>query len=379
MNIGFVTRLDAFIHRGGDTVQLEKLAGELRAMGHRVNVHTGMRFPLQRAWDVVHVFNLQRPGETAAQVERGARHAPVVLSPIYGNTSALDARGRSRLRSMLVRTIPDGIIELGKQARRVMHGLGEVETVSPLLRHRPATLRRRVLDQCSGVYPNSRWEADGLRPLMAPGHHGHLEVVANGVDIGLLDRGSTADAFRARWKIDFDRFVVSVARFDERKNNLGLIRAALEADVPCVLIGNPAPLHVEYFHQCQREASRSPSIRILCEALSQEELTGAYRAAHAHALPSWLETPGLVSLEAGLCGANLVLGECPPVREYFAERAWYCAPGDIASIASALRGAHGSDRNLHGLDDFIARRFSWRQVAEAQLACYGRALQRAAR
>lgn len=378
MNIGFVTRLDAFIHRGGDTVQLEKLAAEIRAMGHRVDVHTGVRFPLQNDWDIVHVFNLQRPGETAEQVARAARRLPVVLSPIYGDTSTLDVHGRSRLRRVLARILPARAIEFGKQARRVLHGLGQVETLRPFLGHGPDGLRRRVLDVCCGIYPNSRWEAEGLRPLLAPGRANAMEVVANGVDVGLLDRGWTPEAFRAHWKIEYERFVVAVARFDERKNNLSLIRAALEAEVPCVLIGKAAPLHLEYFRQCEREASRSTSIRILCESLSQEELTGAYRAAHAHALPSWLETPGLVSLEAGLCGANLVLGDCPPVREYFGEQAWYCEPGDIASIATALRGAYGVERNHHRLDSLISSQYSWQQVAAAQLACYGRVLERTA-
>lgn len=376
MNIGFITRFDAFTHRGGDTIQLEKLAAEMRAMGHRVDVCTGVRFDVQPDWDIAHIFNLQRPGETAVQVARAGRRVPVVLSPIYGDTSALDASGRSAMRKVLNAVAPDRVIELGKQVSRVIRGVGEAETVLPLITNAPAGLRREVLAQCSGVYPNSKWEADGLLPLLSPSNADRMEVVANGVDVGLLNRGWTADAFRGRWGIDYEKFVLCVARFDERKNNLGLIRAALEADVPCVLIGRPAPLHASYFHRCEREASRSPSIRIVGEALSQEELVGAYRAAYVHALPSWLETPGLASLEAGLCGANLVLGECVPVREYFGEKAWYCLQGNIASIAAALRDAFHAPRNCHELDTAI-QRYSWHVIASDQYACYERAIMRA--
>lgn len=375
MNIGFVTRLDAFVHRGGDTVQLEQLAMALRAEGHRVDVHTGTRFQLDHRWDLVHIFNLQRPGETARQVCRAARSMPVVISPIYGDTTGLDAQGRSLMRRVLSRVAPPQLIELGKQGRRVARGLGELESIYPILARGPETLRRWVLGRCRGIYPNSGWEAEGLRRYIAPERVDNVEVVPNGVDIGLLERGWTADTFRQRWGIEYDKFILCVARFDERKNNLALVRAALQADVPCVMVGRPAPLHVGYYARCKREAGGSRRIRFIDEPLSQEQLTGAYRAAHVHALPSWLETPGLVSLEAALCGANLVLGECAPVREYFGESAWYCDPGDVTSIATALRSAYTMERNLYNIDDLVRRKYSWRQVALRQLECYERALE----
>lgn len=374
MKIGFVTRLDAFVHRGGDTVQLEQLATALRAEGHRVDVHAGTRFQLDPGWDLVHIFNLQRPGETARQVGRAAPSVPVVVSPIYGDTTGLDAQGRSLMRRVLVGVASPRLIELGKQGRRVARGLGELESIYPVLARGPADLMRWVFDRCHGIYPNSRWEAEGLRKYISPERIADVEVVPNGVDIGLLERGWTGDAFRERWGIEYDKFVLCVARFDERKNNLALIRAALEAEVPCVMVGRPAPLHVGYFDRCKREAEAGGRIRIIDEPLSQEQLTGAYRAAHAHALPSWLETPGLVSLEAALCGANLVLGECPPVREYFGSSAWYCNPGDVSSIATALRSAYMAERNLYDIDDLVRRKYSWRQVALRQLECYERAL-----
>jgi glycosyltransferase involved in cell wall biosynthesis len=278
------------------------------------------------------------------------------------------------MRRVLVGVASPRLIELGKQGRRVARGLGELESIYPVLARGPAELMRWVFDRCNGIYPNSRWEAEGLRKYISPERIADVEVVPNGVDIGLLERGWTGDAFRERWGIEYDKFVLCVARFDERKNNLALIRAALEAEVPCVMVGRPAPLHVGYFDRCKREAEAGGRIRIIDEPLSQEQLTGAYRAAHAHALPSWLETPGLVSLEAALCGANLVLGECPPVREYFGSSAWYCNPGDVSSIATALRSAYMAERNLYDIDDLVRRKYSWRQVALRQLECYERAL-----
>ena len=44
----------------------------------------------------------------------------------------------------------------------------------------------------------------------------------------------------------------------------------------------------------------------IIDHLPQELLASAYAAAGVHALPSWMETCGLVSLEAALCGTPLV-------------------------------------------------------------------------
>ncbi len=69
-----------------------------------------------------------------------------------------------------------------------------------------------------------------------------------------------------------------------------------------------------------------------------------------------------------------MLGECPPVREYFGASAWYCDPGEVSSIATALRSAYMAKRNLYDIDDLIRKKYSWRQVALRQLECYEHAL-----
>jgi len=349
-------------------VQLEKLAEELRKRGHSVVVGTGVRFREPERLDVVHIFNMQRPGETAAQVKR-ARAFRLAISPIYAHTGAFERNGRSPGRRFLAKLSPDTLIELGKQLRRVIAGVGELESLTPLLTNTPRRLRRWILQRCDAVIPNSRWEASCLEALVDPSERRRFVVVPNGVDTDLLNRGQSAGAFRTRYQVREDRFVLCVARFDERKNNLRLIQAAKITNIPCILIGRAAPLHRGYFEQCLREAQNS-RVRIIAEHLSQEELAGAYRASWVHALPSWLETPGLSSLEAGLFGANVVAGECPAVREYLADDAGYCQPGDVRDIAAVLLRAIEADRNSRQLDSTIANAFSWSKIASLQQQVY---------
>jgi glycosyltransferase involved in cell wall biosynthesis len=368
VRILFVTRADAFENRGGDTIQLEKTAEQLRRLGHVVDVAVGTRFARPAGFDLVHIFNMQRVGETAAQVRR-ARSRPIAISPIYADTTALDRGGRSRMRKLLATLVPEPLVEIGKQLRRVLAGAGQLNSIVPLLSRSPSRLRKWTLRQCGAVLPNSEWERAWLETLISPTERGRLTVVPNGVDASLIQRGQSGDDFRSRFGVSDDRFVLSVARFDERKNNLRLIEAAKAGGFSCVLVGRPAPLHLEYFERC-RKAADGARVRIVDQHLSQEELAGAYRADWVHALPSWLETPGLSTLEAGLFGANAVVGECPAVREYLGDHAWYCRPGDVSDIKLALQRAIEASRNHYKLDEIVRAKFSWSHIGTLQVRIY---------
>lgn len=374
MKLIFATRYDSTAHPGGDSIQLLRIADQMRLRGHEVRVMEGLFRTAECAADLVHVFNLQRPGETARQVHVASRRAPVVISPIFGDTAALDAQGRSRAHRIIHRMMPSAALEIAKQAARVRQQAAQVGSIWPVLSRSPSALRAKLLRECAGIYPNSAWEADVIRRYLRPEHFARCEVVRNGVDTSLVERGETDAWFRRRFNITADRFVLSVARFDERKNNLRLVRAAVASGVPLVMVGRPAPLHGRYFDACRAAASEASHISFIDEPLTPEQLAGAYRATHAHVLPSWLETPGLVSLEAGLFGANLVLGDCVPVREYFGSSAWYTQPGDESSIARALKEALCAPRDAYGLSELVRREYSWHSVAEAQLRSYQRAL-----
>ena len=73
--------------------------------------------------------------------------------------------------------------------------------------------------------------------------------------------------------------------------------------------------------------------------LQGELLASAYSAAKVHALPSWFETPGLSSLEAGACGTVVVTTDQGSPREYFQDMALYVHPLDDLSLRTALKQA----------------------------------------
>ena len=99
-----------------------------------------------------------------------------------------------------------------------------------------------------------------------------------------------------------------------------------------------------------------------------EKMSSCYAAARVHVLASWFETTGLVSLEAGLAGCSVVAsGE--RAREYLGSFVEYCDPGDIDSIAKAIRQTLEKPADP-AFRKHVLENFTWAEVARQTLAAY---------
>jgi glycosyltransferase involved in cell wall biosynthesis len=78
-------------------------------------------------------------------------------------------------------------------------------------------------------------------------------------------------------------------------------------------------------------------------------------------------------LEAAASGCALVAGDCPDVREYFAELARYCDGADVRSIADAVVAAWESPPRPE-LAELVRSRYTWDAAARATLEAYRAAL-----
>jgi len=94
-----------------------------------------------------------------------------------------------------------------------------------------------------------------------------------------------------------------------------------------------------------------------------------YKAAKVHVLPSWFETTGLSSLEAGAMGCNIVVTRKGDTEEYFKDMAYYCEPDDVESIRNAVLQAYTNPVNPY-LQDYIFSHYTWKDTAEQTLQAY---------
>lgn len=223
--------------------------------------------------------------------------------------------------------------------------------------------RKRMMEISDLLLPNSESEADQLsRYFGVPKNR--ITAVPNGVDLSFAQ--SSPDAFVQKY--GFKDFVLCVGRIEPRKNQLNMVRALKGLKAPVVFVGQPVPHYQEYFEQCKKEADSN--IHFL-GALPHESglLASAYAACRVFLLASWLETPGLAALEAGLAGANVVITTEGATHEYFREFAQYAAPDKLADIRAQVESSLEKPKS-DALKNHVQTQYPWKNVAEKTLKAY---------
>jgi glycosyltransferase involved in cell wall biosynthesis len=229
---------------------------------------------------------------------------------------------------------------------------------------------RKVLELCDAVLPNAKTEEEKIKKDFEFKNTSKFHVVPNGVDIH--SNYVKSGCFTILGK-PMEDFVLCVGRVEDRKNQLALIMALKGTGLKLVLIGaTTTKSKSNYYNLCKKEADDDV---IFLDWMNRESLASAYHAAKVHALPSWYETPGLVNLEAGLAGCNVVATDKGSTKEYLRDYAWYCDPAKTTSIRRAVLDAFSAKKNPE-LSKFILTNFSWEQAAEKTLRVYERVLMR---
>jgi glycosyltransferase involved in cell wall biosynthesis len=196
-----------------------------------------------------------------------------------------------------------------------------------------------------------------------------VDVVPNGIDADLYE----APPAPSQWFLErygIRDFVVQVGTISPVKNQLRLIEALFAMPVPIVIVGHTPAAMTDYARQCRERAAERGRV-VFIDHLPAAELPGIYALAAVHALPSWRETPGLVSLEAAACGCRIVSTSIGSAPEYFGSHAWYCSPDSVPSIRRAVERALEAPRS-DALRQSVLSQFTWRRAGEATLASYRR-------
>jgi glycosyltransferase involved in cell wall biosynthesis len=368
MKVLFQSRSTLFTVPGGDTVQLMKTAESLRKLGITVDISTELE-PSLVGYDLIHLFNLMRPQEVYVQAANAKRQGKrVALSTIYGLYTEYERKARSGLAGFVSRNVPPWQVErLKVLARAITNGeIGRGSMLVAGLGYK--RLCGRVTKLTDVFLPNSESEMGRVHADFFYSRAKPFVVVPNAVDEIVFDsdRVVVPESMKR-----FEGCILSAARIEGRKCQLELVRAVKDLDVDLVLIGKPAPNHLSYYDQIKREAnSRTHFIG----QVDHEKLAQFYAVAKVHALVSWMETPGLSSLEAGAMGCNLVITDKGDTRDYFGDEAYYCDPESIESIKIAIQKARDALPNV-GLQTRIRSQYTWSKAAEMTLKGYTLALQ----
>ena len=360
-------RVDALTRPGGDTRLMLDIARHLDGSGWRADISTELE-PDLSDYDLIHLFNISRVHETYCQLAHAKRCGkPVVCSTIYHDYSEFNRRGRCGARKALARLFRN--TERLEYAKNLVRSAVDPAQRPALRLQRSmgyAAQQKRVLAESDLLMLAASAELETIRRDFDCAISDY-RVVPFGVDAHWSD--ASPDAFVREYGLR--GFVLCVGRIEEVKNQLSLLRALRGAELSVVLVGAVNPSHRSYYRRILKEA-RGTSARLI-PTLSEDLLKSAYAAASVHALPSWCETFGLVSLEAALAGANIVTTDRTYATEYLADRVWYCDPGDLDSIRRSVLAAHSSPRR-DDLRQYITTNLTWDHAIGQVIAAYDTAV-----
>jgi glycosyltransferase involved in cell wall biosynthesis len=340
MKVAFYVYPTAFQNPGGGEVQLLKTKEYLEKLGISVKLFNVWSDKLGD-FDILHVFGSVK--DALPMMEEAKRAGvKIVLSTIcwYSWKSAWGTCG----------SLPSRSGAIFRHASKVFF---------PFVPSR----RKRMMEVADLLIPNSQSEAAQLkRFFLVP--EKKIAVIPNGVDPAF--ENATPDLFRSKFK--FEKFVLCVGRIEPRKNQLNMIRAMNKTKIIFVIVGDPVKHYPEYFQLCRKEAGTN--IHFLGGMPHDSELLrSAYAACDTFLLASWLETPGLAALEAGLAGAKIVITREGATREYFLDFAAYADPSNISNIRSQTQAAFESPKDPQ-LREHIRENFLWENIVKGLCAVY---------
>jgi len=362
MKVLFQSRKTLFSAPGGDTIQLVKTKEFLERQGIIVDISIDLQ-PDVKGYDIVHVFNLMRGQETLTQILNAKKcNKPVALSTIYGLYTEYDRKARGGMLSRLFRILNPYQIEYVKVAGRALIG-GELHAGSlKVLFGGYYNTLKKIVKNTDCFLPNSESEMQRVISdfsLVKPLYN----VVPNAVDTGVFNPDSTIiDPDMLKYK----DCILSVARIEGRKCQLELVKALKNTSYQLVLVGKVGKHNQDYYDLVKAEAADNVTF---LNQIDHEKLPQLYKLAKVHALVSWMETPGLSSLEAGVMGTNIVATRYGDTYDYYKDYAYYCEPDNIESIKTAIDAAFNAPFDP-GLRQMILENYSWNKTAEVTLDAY---------
>ena len=356
MKVLFQSRKTLYSVPGGDTTQIMKTKEYLEKLGVAVDVSLELT-PDVSKYDIVHVFNLMRPQELYLQVKNAKKYEKrVALSTIYGPYEEYEKKARGGILQVLNNCLSITQIEYLKViARAILNFEFNKGTLTYLLNGHKR-LQRKIIKMVDVFLPNSDSEMLRVAKDFNLKQYNYV-AVANAVDVNKFDYDKIGISPELEKYRDC---VLCVSRIEGRKNQLNVIRACKNLPYKFVFIGKAGANFKKYLEQCKKEAN---SNTFFLGQIEHEKLPQFYKLAKVHILASWMETPGLSSLEAGIMHTNVVVTKKGDTEDYFKQYAFYCEPDDLESIRTAVKQAYESPFDYNFLERII-NNFKWEDTAK---------------
>ena len=369
MKILMVGRIGLLENGGGDKVQIENTAAELRKLGVEVDIKTGFDFDPDN-YDLVHIFQLDWTPETylyAQKVKRVGK--PLVLSPIHHNVEevkefddsyAFDYRRFSKFlfKDQHDRDTFKNLYRSFTDPRKL---IPTIKSVFKGLKK----MHQETLAMADVVLVQTQLEAKDLRITYDVDFK--WEVIPNGVGEPFLSPSPEGNP------AGIENYILCVGRIEPRKNQLNIIEAVyqlrkeLNQELPLVFVGKKVKSrHFEFTYLFNSALKKHEWIKHI-DQVPYEKMPSYYANAKVGVSASWFETTGLTSLEALFCGANAVASG-DRAKEYLGDLAYYCSPSDVPSIKEAIKAAYSAPPPK--IPEKMRQSYTWENAARKTAEVY---------
>ncbi len=371
MKVLMLGRLGLLKGGGGDFVQIDNTAKELRKLGIEVDIKEGLNVDV-KPYGIVHIFQLDWNAENYFYAKKAKKYnKPIVLSPIhhsveevkkFDDTYVFDYR---RITKYLFK----------KQFHRdvyknVYRTLFDPKKFKPLvfsIIYGLENLHQQVLKMSDVVLVQTKKEAEDL--IKTYGVPVKWKLVLNGVSEQFLN----IDKFQLKNPVNFTDYILCVGRIEPRKNQLSILEAVKRLrqetglDTHLVFIGRKTFInHIEYNLRFSHEIKKYKWVSHVC-SVSYKDMPSYYHFAKVGVSASWFETTGLTSLEALFCGTNAVAAG-DRAKEYLGNIVSYCEPDKIDSIKEAIKKEYFAPRPK--ITEKMRKEYTWKNAAAQTLAVY---------
>lgn len=347
---------------GGDTIQFLKTREYLEKIGVEADISTELE-PDLSGYDLVHLFNLTRIQETYIQAKNAKKQGKkIALSTIYWPYDEMNDAGFKGIRQIIYKVLPNDRIENVKALYKFLLRGERNKGCIALIFGTYSKMQRWVVENSDICLPNAAREMEKIA------EHLHAKkkyvVVPNAID---LDGVKAAVEYEGHEYDQYEDYIICVARISRRKNQMLLVDAVKGTDYKVLFVGKSSPGEMDYYEQFIEAIKENPNIKYI-ESIPNTDLYKLYKKCKVSVLPSWFETPGLVSLEAGAMGCNIVITDKGTTRDYFGDMAYYFDL-NIESLREQIEFAYNADKNNY-LQEKIINCYTWEKAAEKTLDGY---------
>lgn len=362
---------------GGDRVQIENTARELRLLGVEVDISSRIKEDCSE-YDLVHVFQLDWTPEVYLHAINAKKYKkPLVLSPIHHSVEEVkkfddeyvfDFRRvasiffKNQFKRDTLKNVYKSLLDLRKAYPTVLSVIIGLQN-----------MQRRALKMADAVLVQTDLEAQDLKLTYDVSIH--TKKVINGVgeqfyNLSAIDEDDNL--------LDFNDYIICVGRIEARKNQIHIIEAVKKIrkdtgkDLKLVFLGRKSTLkHFEYIKRFDALVEENDWINYISE-VPYKDIPKYLKFAKVGVSASWFETTGLTSLEALFCGANAVASG-PRAKEYLGDYVSYCEPDNIESIAKAILKEYNAPRPKN-IPEFMLD-YTWENAAKETLDVYNAVLE----